>query len=297
MGSSPSALWRWTAPSSPASTALSRRWPPLERSRGRPPGGRSRRRARPGRPARRRPAGGWARARSRRDEPGCRGRRRGTRPRGRPGRPAAPCRPATAPRRGGRPGPAARRRPRRRRWRRTRRPSPAGCACCPAARRSGGPAAARAAGPDDAASRWPPWHRRAARRAVEPTERVARLAPLRHRGEREAVEGDRGQVLGRVDRGVGPAVEHRRLHLLGEHTLAAELGDGHVEAPVALGLDHDQLDLERGVGGAQQVGDVRRLPAGQLGAARRDAQGATRCRRGRAGPRPGARPWGCRPSP
>ena len=52
-----------------------------------------------------------------------------------------------------------------------------------------------------------------------------------------------GQVLRRVFREVGPAVEHRLLHLLDEHAGPAHLVDRHVGATVAAGLDDDELDV------------------------------------------------------
>ena len=67
-------------------------------------------------------------------------------------------------------------------------------------------------------------------------ERVARVGPLGHRGEHEAVGPcRRGQVLGRVHRDVGAAVEHGLLHLLHEDAGAADRVDGHVGALVAGG--------------------------------------------------------------
>ena len=83
--------------------------------------------------------------------------------------------------------------------------------------------------------------------SVEPDQRVARIAALGHGREHEPGHGDRRQVLGAVHREVGAPVEHGGLHLLGEHALAAELVDGHVEAPVALRVDDDELHLDRRV--------------------------------------------------
>ena len=74
---------------------------------------------------------------------------------------------------------------------------------------------------------------------------VTRVTALGGGGDDEPGRRDRGQVLGRVDGEVGPPVEDGRLHLLREHALAAQLPDGHVEPPVALRLDHDELDRFR----------------------------------------------------
>ena len=97
-------------------------------------------------------------------------------------------------------------------------------------------------------------------------ERVAGVAPLGHARDHQAGHGDRRQVLGRVDGEVGPAVEHGGLHLLGEDALAAELPDRDVEPAVALRVDDDELDLDVGVDGAQQRGDVLGLPPGERAA-------------------------------
>ena len=67
-----------------------------------------------------------------------------------------------------------------------------------------------------------------------PDQRVPRVAALGDGGQHEARDRGRRQVLGAVDGEVGPAVEHGGLHLLGEHALAAELPDRHVEPAVAV---------------------------------------------------------------
>ena len=126
------------------------------------------------------------------------------------------------------------------------------------ARRRADPVAMRAPG------------RQAAER--QPDQRVAGVAPLGHRGQHEARHGGRRQVLGRVHGEVGPPVEHRGLHLLDEHALAAQLPDRDVEPLVGHRLDDDELDVEAGLGGPEQRGHVLGLPAGQRAAARGDAE-------------------------
>ncbi len=83
------------------------------------------------------------------------------------------------------------------------------------------------------------------RQGVEPLadQGVAGVGPLGHGGDRQALGRRRRQVLGRVDGEVGPAVEHRGLHLLHEHAPAAQLPDGDVGPPVAHRVDHDRLNL------------------------------------------------------
>ena len=73
-----------------------------------------------------------------------------------------------------------------------------------------------------------------------------------------------------MHRGVGPPVGHGRLDLGDEHALAADLVERRRRVPVALGAHDDRLDVEAGVGLAQQRGDhlglaqrQRRAPGGQ----------------------------------
>ncbi len=72
--------------------------------------------------------------------------------------------------------------------------------------------------------------------------------------------GERRQVLGRVHRGVGAAVEHGLLDLLDEHALAADHVQRNVALPIPGGLDEHELDLAP-ARGAQGVGDRLRLGA------------------------------------
>jgi hypothetical protein len=110
----------------------------------------------------------------------------------------------------------------------------------------------------------------AARRDVvepRPDERVARVAPLGHRREIEALGGRRREVLGGVHREVGPALEHRLLHLLREHARAADRVEVGVLVAVAGRRDEHQFCVL-----AQQLGDALRLPPRQRARARRDSE-------------------------
>ena len=130
----------------------------------------------------------------------------------------------------------------------------------------------RRAGPAGGPSRWPRSRPAPARRGDG---RRGRRGDRRARARPPAPDRRRwsdGQVLGRVHREVGPAVEHGLLHLLHEHALAAEGADRRVGAGVARGLHQDQLDVQAGVHGLQQRGHVLGLPAGQGTAPGRQAQ-------------------------
>ena len=101
-------------------------------------------------------------------------------------------------------------------------------------------------------------------RSTRPARRAGRPARARPRCTRPG-HGDRRQVLGAVHGEVGAAVEDRGLHLLGEHALAAQLPDRHVEAAVALRVDDDQLDRDVGVDGARAARRRARPASGRAG--------------------------------
>ena len=84
-------------------------------------------------------------------------------------------------------------------------------------------------------------HPRAARQTV------ARIGPFQHRGQDEAARQDRFHVLHRVHGGVDPTVRQRRLDLLREQALAADVGQPPVAYPVAGRADRDDLDIEAGI--------------------------------------------------
>ena len=154
-------------------------------------------------------------------------------------------------------------------------PWPAASACSRAGSRSAGRGGGAGARPGGAAIRWPPPRPRAGRRAWSPTSASRGSPRSGHGGEDEAGHRDRRQVLGAVHREVGAAVEHGGLHLLGEHALAAELPDRHVEAAVALGVDHDEP-----------------RPRGRDRAARSSDATCSACQRARGLPRVAARSVG-----
>ena len=138
--------------------------------------------------------------------------------------------------------------------------------------------------------------------SVEPDERVARVAPLGHRREHEAVgRVDGGQILGRVHREVGAAVEHRLLHLLHEHAGAPDRVDGRTSGRGRRCVATSTSSTSR----AEQRADALGLPARQRAAARRDAQQrgvtrsaiGTRGRTARRARRRRARRAACRPRP
>ena len=76
-------------------------------------------------------------------------------------------------------------------------------------------------------------------------QRVGRGTALGERGDAEARRRCGGEVLRRVHRDVGAAVEHGELHLLGEHALAADRVQRHVAAlgAVAVRVDEHELDV------------------------------------------------------
>jgi hypothetical protein len=75
-----------------------------------------------------------------------------------------------------------------------------------------------------------------------------------------------------VDREVDLVGQQRLLDLLGEEGLASDRRERHVGHAVAGGADDHQLDRRRARLGRKQRLDAARLPEGQLGAARADAQ-------------------------
>ena len=120
--------------------------------------------------------------------------------------------------------------------------------------------------------------RRARRREVgerRADERVARVAALGHGREHEPGGRRRRQILGRVHREVGAAVEHGLLHFLHEHARARRSRGSARLGAVAGGLDDDELDSTR---------------IGRRSSARRRARPASvraRCRASRCA----ATPW------
>ena len=82
-----------------------------------------------------------------------------------------------------------------------------------------GPAAGRAGG-----------HRPAGRQVAQPPtdQAVAGVGPLGDGRQHQSLRGSRREILGRVHGHVGPAVQHRRLHLLDEYPLAADAVERHV---------------------------------------------------------------------
>ena len=105
-------------------------------------------------------------------------------------------------------------------------------------------------------------------------EDVAHVLARREGDHREAVGHGRRHVLGGVHAEVGAALEHRRLQLLGEQPLVADLGERRVQQLVALGLDDLDLHLEAGMQAPELVAHPLALDEGQLAAARADAQRA-----------------------
>ena len=88
-------------------------------------------------------------------------------------------------------------------------------------------------------------------------------------GEDEAFGQCGGKVLEAVNGEIDASCGKRLLNFQREHAFGADLGEGDLLQTVAGGTDNFQFD---GVtGGAQQGCDVMRLPEGELGAARADA--------------------------
>ena len=77
-----------------------------------------------------------------------------------------------------------------------------------------------------------------------------------------------------MHRKIGTPFEQRNLEFLGEQPLAADLGQGAVEHPVALGGEADDRHLAPGVARGQQRLDMHGLPHGQPAFTRGDHQPA-----------------------
>ena len=73
--------------------------------------------------------------------------------------------------------------------------------------------------------------------------------------------------------GVGAPVQHRGLHLLDEHALAADLVQGHVLSAVTGRLHEDQLGID--AGRAERSGDGLGLGAGLRAPPGRQPEGTT----------------------
>ena len=103
---------------------------------------------------------------------------------------------------------------------------------------------------------------RSVRQPVDPAgtrardQHVARIGPRQHRADRKARRQPGRQVLHRMHREIDPAVEQRRLELLAEQPLAAELGERPVDHEIAGRADHH--DLERARRGEPRVGLAKR---------------------------------------
>ncbi len=101
-----------------------------------------------------------------------------------------------------------------------------------------------------------------------PDERVTRVGALGDRREHQAFgRCRRWEILGRVHRDVGAAVEHGLLHFLDEHARPTHLVDRSVGARVTRRRDDHQLDFA-----TEQRRHAFGLPAGEHAPARRDAQ-------------------------
>ena len=216
-------------------------------------------------------------------------------------RPAAASSPVPAPRRLRRRGPDV---PAPRTRRRSRRsPRRRACAdasrCCRATGRMRGQVGGARAGPGGARSRCRCVHRSGMAVERDADERVARVGPFRNRREDEAGRGHGRQVLGRVHRDVGPAVEHGLLHLFHEDALSTHAMDVGGLVGVAVRLDEHVLDIA-----TEARADVLGLPAREPAArVSRCASSAPRTIRQRAGRtarrarRRSTRLEACRPRP
>ena len=81
--------------------------------------------------------------------------------------------------------------------------------------------------------------------ALARDQHVARIGARQHRADRQARRQPGRQVLHRVHRKIDPAVEQRRLELLAEQPLAAELGERPVDHAIAGRADHHDLERAR----------------------------------------------------
>ena len=102
-------------------------------------------------------------------------------------------------------------------------------------------------------------------------ERVTRIDASRSRRDVEALGQLGGDVLHGVDAQVDRLGQQLDFELLGEQTLAAHLGQRHVEDLVPRGLDDLQLNRKAGDLFHQPL-DVLRLPEGELAAPGPDHQ-------------------------
>ena len=110
--------------------------------------------------------------------------------------------------------------------------------------------------------------------AVAADQPVARVGALEHRRDDEFDGPDRLDVLHRMDREVGTALEQTQVELLGPQRLAADLGERPVLDAVAGGGHRHDLDglLAPAVRGAQRIGDQGRLGEGERRAAGADTK-------------------------
>jgi hypothetical protein len=91
-------------------------------------------------------------------------------------------------------------------------------------------------------------------------QRVTYVLARQISGDCDAVGHDRGQILGRVDRGVDRAGEERGVDFLGEKALAADVGEWPILNPIARrpnDLKRDSFDLAATRRGQQAAGLVR----------------------------------------
>jgi hypothetical protein len=91
-------------------------------------------------------------------------------------------------------------------------------------------------------------------------QRVTYVLARQISGDCDAVGHDRGQILGRVDRGVDRAGEERGVDFLGEKALAADVGEWPILNPIARrpnDLKRDSFDLAAMRRGQQAAGLVR----------------------------------------
>ena len=92
--------------------------------------------------------------------------------------------------------------------------------------------------------------------------------PIRHGGESQSGSSFGRQILEAVDREIGPAIEHRSLYFASEDADAAHRCQRSV--PVAVTFRRNVNDLDVAVAGrvTDQIGDVVRLPQGELAGSR-----------------------------
>ena len=105
-------------------------------------------------------------------------------------------------------------------------------------------------------------------------ESIARIFPRQNTGNRNTVRQNGFEVLHGVHGDVDIASEQRLLDLLGEQTLAANIGERAVGYAIARGADDDELHVigrEVGMGSNQSGPDLPGLDEGELAAAGADA--------------------------